>query len=706
MHIYKYIHNLSVENSRYNKYYFEILTINLTLFFFVFRTANPFFKYPFILTYGGLIVYFLVNYRNKFIANTYLFVKKFYIILVSLFILILSYLLSDKLYLIVFKDIINGLVLVSIYYFLFLVSSGQQELKTFYRNFVNLIILFGLLISLGGLLDLFDIVPVNETFRNYYNSGVSIKDTIELDYNFALLPVFFGLLSILIIKNQYNTRLKNVIIVLFIIVSSLQIILSGSRRGFIMLILLFAFFTVIRIILIWKKAPVLERISANYSCLLWSFVIMIVCIHLFVFETSSSVKSKIFDSIGVKNGYTVRMKITANVTRYTSVFNESLTFKDVYKILWTPTYDPLDPNSGWATSIHSVIYPLGGKNVSTVPEGAIGYKMNWKSDFKYDKVNAYNWTYINSLLKKDSLLDTFNCYSASVYCYVPDDFDGSYAKIYAGPTECYYDLNKKGEWQLLKIDYQSDHELDVSIVWAKLGSTNVKNLKGYVIFAYPQYKKTSKPLSGTLSYSETPYVCSTANFNFLSGLFGLISQIGADTDPIRKWTSKLFSEDTVYHGYKQNLIVDTAKNRFVDSRKIHWQFAMQIFSKEYNLTKKIFGGGFNFLNWFGYYFGKDKTMSDWPHNPFLTILLYSGLIGLAIYIFLLYKVTLYYLKHIKEYPLLFIFFIVTFFFSFFSGSSPFDPPVMGLFMILPFLIDSAQMTDVQELDKNKTKIED
>jgi hypothetical protein len=686
MNFHNQILNISLANRRFEKYHFEVLSLNLAIFFFIFRTANPFFKYPFLLLYFSQVVYFSIAYRSKLLSSALIFFKIFYIVLVALLVLIISYFLSDKLYLIVFKDIINGLILCSVFFFLFVVSKGQTELKVYYRSFIKLIIIFGSLISLAGLLDLFDIVPINDTFRNYYNSGVTIKDTIEFDYNFALLPVFFGLIGMLVFDYRLKARLKNVLNVLLIIISSLQIIFAGSRRGLIMLILLFSIFTVIRIILIWKKSSILERLTLNYSSLLWSIAILTVSIYLFVFETSSSFKNRVFDAIGVRNGYTVRMKITANIYRYASVSNNNLTFNNVFDILWTPTYNPLDPNSGWATSIHSEAYPLTGKNVNIVPQGAIGYKMDWKSDFKCDKVNCYNWTFINSLLKKDSLSESSRNYSASVYCYVTDDYEGSYAKLYAGSTESYYDLNKKGEWQLLKIEYQSDHELDVSIVWAKLGSTNVKNLKGYVIFAYPQYKKNAIPISDALSYFKDSYVYSSVILNSIPEIFGQIGQI--DTDPIRKFTSKLFSEDTVYHGYKKTLIVDTAKNRFVDSRKIHWEFALQIFSKEYNTAQKIFGGGFNFLNWFGYYFGKDKTMCDWPHNPFLTILLYSGIIGLTIFLFLLYKVLFYYLKFFKEYPLFLIFFMVSFFFSFFSGSSPFDPPIMGFFVILPFFIHS------------------
>jgi hypothetical protein len=159
-----------------------------------------------------------------------------------------------------------------------------------------------------------------------------------------------------------------------------------------------------------------------------------------------------------------------------------------------------------------------------------------------------------------------------------------------------------------------------------------------------------------------------------------------DQDPIRKWASKLISEDTTYYAYKQNLIVDTISNEFFGGRLLRWEFAYEIFMKEYNWKQKIFGGGFNFLNWYGNYFFKDKTKSDWPHNPFLSILLYSGIIGLVLYILLLYKVTTYYLNYLKEYYLFFIFFLITLFFSFFSGGSPFDPPIMGFFIILPFFI--------------------
>jgi hypothetical protein len=170
------------------------------------------------------------------------------------------------------------------------------------------------------------------------------------------------------------------------------------------------------------------------------------------------------------------------------------------------------------------------------------------------------------------------------------------------------------------------------------------------------------------------------------------------SDPIRNWASKFISEDTTYYPYKANIVLETTSNQLTESRLLRWQFGWQIFTKEYNWSKRIFGGGFSFLNWYGYYFLKDKTLSDWPHNPFLSILLYSGIIGLTIYLFFLYKVSYYYIKYAKEYPLMFIFFLITFFFTFFSGGSPFDPPMMGFFVILPFFIHSIYKNKDPELN--------
>jgi len=232
------------------------------------------------------------------------------------------------------------------------------------------------------------------------------------------------------------------------------------------------------------------------------------------------------------------------------------------------------------------------------------------------------------------------------------------------------------------------------LYFSKSEVSDFSSLKGYVIFAYPEYL-ISNYADSIASYNNVPQnynslkhsssyssfekfnnkYSESDNYLFKSGFFdfSLIYflrpvLVTADKDPIRNFIAKLISEDTTYYGYRANIVVDTLTNAYEDLRTTRWQFALQIFSKEFNWKQKIFGGGFNFLNWYGYIFKKDKTQDDYPHNPFLHILLYSGIVGLFFYLWLLYKVFYYYKKYINEYYLFFVF----------SSLSPIHVPLYSL----------------------------
>jgi hypothetical protein len=304
-------------------------------------------------------------------------------------------------------------------------------------------------------------------------------------------------------------------------------------------------------------------------------------------------------------------------------------------------------------------------------------------------------------------------------------------------------MDQKGEWQELTDEvHYAESDIRVFLYFNKLNVIDFSTLKGYVIYAYPQISLFNSSDSiafmipktkGNIINNIKNKLCSIdfqnkknedeiARKGYISK-FKIILNYDSLTENriaaksyttlnlgsivnfislfhIGDWTSRSFTRDTSYNKYKSEIVVDSI-NSYIDKRKVRWQFALKIFSREYNWRQKIFGGGFNFLNWYGYYFYGDKTRCDYPHNPFLHVLLYSGIIGLLLYIFLMYKVFYYYIKYIKEYYLIFIFFLTTFFFAFFSGGNPFDPPIMGFFVILPFFIHY-----VHEKDKSFVKEKD
>jgi O-antigen ligase len=94
-------------------------------------------------------------------------------------------------------------------------------------------------------------------------------------------------------------------------------------------------------------------------------------------------------------------------------------------------------------------------------------------------------------------------------------------------------------------------------------------------------------------------------------------------------------------------------------------------------------------------FGKkfNNNLPDWPHNPLITVLLYSGFTGFVMYIILILKTCHLYYAYRRRIGIVIMGFAMTFFFSFFSGSNPFDPPIMGFFIVFPFFIHSINKSD-------------
>ena len=127
---------------------------------------------------------------------------------------------------------------------------------------------------------------------------------------------------------------------------------------------------------------------------------------------------------------------------------------------------------------------------------------------------------------------------------------------------------------------------------------------------------------------------------------------------------------------------------FFSGRSSRWIYARELWKTKFNKTEKLFGHGFDYLEWYGEKFMGNPNNYDWPHNPFISILLYSGIVGLFLYFVLLARASLLYFKYRHKYGVAVIGFLITLFFSFFSAGSPFDPPVMGFFILLPFFMHS------------------
>jgi hypothetical protein len=583
----------------------------------------------------------------------------------------------------------------------------REKLDQFLKSFLELIVLFALIISVQRISDLMNLFAnSNGDYLGQAHYNLKLKEE-NIDYNFAILPVFLGIISVIYLlineKKRYFVISYNILLLIF----STSIFFSGSRRGMIILISIIFILGLIQLASFFKIRPWLKIISTSTRL----FIILLVIVQslsvLIFSATKYEFKNNLLCFFGSKDLATTRGEIAFSIYRYYSALNPSISYNEVYNRLWKPYFDPNEPDSGWGSRVHKTVYPLTGNNVSIVPPDAKGYYIDHVTNGDTLNNQSFSATFIS-----DYSVDESKILKASVFCYVSEDCDVSMAMICSlgsmGNPGAAYNMNNKGSWQKLEytVNCTKGH-ISVLLYFSKYGIRDLSSMKGHIIYAYPLIEITDKNQvnssifpdsiyfrkvnSITISYSF--FIKPTNEASFGTGLQNLIAPRNTEKDFIRKWSQNLIAEDTTYYPYKSDLKEDTLTNNFILGRTLRWHFAIQLFSKEYNWKQKIFGYGFNFLNWYGYYFLNEKQVSDYPHNPFLSILLYSGILGLCFYLFLIYKVILLYFKYMREYLVLFIFFCITFFFSFFSGGSPFDPPVLGFLLILPLFVDSVISKD-------------
>jgi hypothetical protein len=145
--------------------------------------------------------------------------------------------------------------------------------------------------------------------------------------------------------------------------------------------------------------------------------------------------------------------------------------------------------------------------------------------------------------------------------------------------------------------------------------------------------------------------------------------------------NRLVQADTVKQLETDEYIKSLEKDKFKGGRTARWYYGWIIF-KDYAWYKKLFGGGFDYLEMFGKKFGEAKY--DWPHNPMISAFLYSGILGGLAFIWFMIMVIVNYLLYLKRHLFFFVCFVVTFFFVFFSDTSLFNTPLFTFLCLVPF----------------------
>ena len=698
----------------------EIFLINLCIYLYITRSTLPYLKFPFLVVYFTIGIYILVNYRDRLFPGLKEFGHTFTLVIALLIYLLLACLLSDKIYLVVVKDIINVVLILTIMLMMNIIVMDSNDLDQLYISFLRFSIVFALIVSLQSIYSFLYI----SSYKDLYNDMYVHQNRNVVDNNFALIPVLFGQISILInfFKKISKSRLLIFTILLFIF--SIDFLVSGSKRGMFLFILIIFIISSVQLWSLFSKNLEVKQFGYNSRYYLLCFSLSIILMVLMFFNTTVYFKNRLLESIGVKNIPYTKILISETIFKYVHFLNKNMDENFIYTKIWQPVFDPKDPEAWLGNGNYKIINKLKGTNSEIVPAGSKGYLLDHTCLGFASPVHSYYFLPLKeeSVIYGDSIV-------ASVYCYVSKDFDGDGAALRAegslnGNPDNFSNLKIRDAWQKLLLPVKCTNGLVKFYLYINKGGVkDFSTLKGFVIFAYPEIVRTSNRFTyDSISMQNNDnrktniQIININNSGIKTNKLTLgqkkIVHLGvlnfsplnlyiqntsfSDKDIIRNLMTKIVSEDTTYHGYRANLTFKSAKDNFGEDRITRWRFAIEIYVKEYNMSQKVFGGGFNFLNWYGYCFLKDKTKTDYPHNPMLHILLYSGIVGLILYLVLLYKIICYYIRYFDRYAAFSMFFLIIFYFVLFSGGSPFDPPIMGFFVILPFFIHSIHKKDNQK----------
>jgi len=599
----------------------------LTLIFYIFRSVFEPIKYLFIVSFGFLILvslfYFLKDKEKKQLFLYLLTIKEFIILV---FFIIIGIIFSKQFILFPIKDIINFSVIIFLGYVFFRFYNHK-----FFRFFLKTWILLTFFIGIFGILKW-----LNYTFQwdlSIFKSFNSYGISLVSDYNFYALHFIISILLYYYALKKQKLKLNIIISQLVIAVFFINVILSQSRRGIIVLCIILIIGTILVFINIKKKKNIFyKNLIINISIFYFIFLIFI---SLFFFR--SNIISKKENQIN----------ISKDIYKYATIFFPDISHQSLSSKLWD---DYSIYNKDFLNLLYNGNCEYGLKFWGRIGTDSISHKIvdtKYGNAIRVHRYNGYGWWPL-----------AYKGRQIHYYKHVNYEFRFKYRIIKGKGTPFYIG------W------------------WIKENGKHLNNLP----------KKINK-----IDDEWNECVCSYTFKEDHNGCIAMFMNSQKPNTVIDFANVELTCNDTLnrlmYIDQIKIFEFNERNNNLTSRRTLRWQYALELF-KNYTFTEKLFGNGFDYMYLFEKKFKhrnltleeiKENQYGDYPHSPILSSFLYSGIIGGLFYIYFLILSLWYYWKYRKYHGIFFILYIVAFSFVFFSGNSHFSVPIFAILSFYPFL---------------------
>ena len=466
--------------------------VSVLMLLFFLRLALPqyikFLLFPLLAITGIVAFVYSINNQERILQRSeYKVFTPF--VLVSLF-YIVSFLFTAGKQDMLIKDFVNVFtVFVFTFITVFFINS-DQELTFVISLFKRLAIIASTIIAFLGLIKLyFQLYGVEFGFLKVGEFEYPIGATLAVDNSFFTLICLFGIILSLDSITNLKTIFQRFISQASLLILLFNIFFSTSRRGIIIAFVILFGFVVIWIFSFIFKNDKLKQFRKNSTAFGFTSILMVssvICLLVFVppFNRNKRVSFSKFNKAEVHSFINL---MTLSVF---SILNGETNYRDINRNIWNSNFDPHYPYCGWASGNYKVMSELVGEGSEIVPVDALGAKIDSTVGGSTLNGNSY---YYDRLFDKE--VDSGKRYIASVYCYVSSDFNGDWLRIRSsgeagGFNVSYYDISHKGRWQKMETSFYADSDKCSAFLFiSKLNSISFNNLRGYVVFAYPELKE-------------------------------------------------------------------------------------------------------------------------------------------------------------------------------------------------------------------------
>ncbi|GEM_PF-4759885 len=664
---------------------------------FILRMSFPAVRYVFYPLFAGMLIYHLVVARDYHAMGKILKHQLFFLILLGIFIAAAVF---HTPFIRPWIEIANALEMLVIIVMIFYWVRTPQDFKALKARFFQQIFGVALVMALVGLGKLVMAIIKGDVDTS---PGESLISTAS-DYNFYVLTLLYGLVlgGYHMLGRKGESRRQLLFTNAAMLVFAFNIALVPSRRGMVVFLLLLAVLLVARIAgeLVHHRRSLRRVRRLDYFLVI--VLVGILGMGLFFQFTSPGFKKKLLISSGLYK-IDLRSRITNLYCRYGRLVKPELDFRGAYFSLWRSGGERGHGQGGRHEPSGFLVDQSfrdgmgdfrvkGNPRTDILPEGNPGPGMlAIRAATSGEGVSRRFYADVGDTIHVSAWVKVLEWSPALRMC-IPDR-DNHQPACARPPAQWEGD----GQW----------HRLEMEVVYDVFGS-----LPLWIGGGGPQPSPSFSCWSGIRvrggrghRYGDQanekilPHQLPEISGEHIKRAFAprLVESDGPpqdmETQPANPSDGQLISipsrlKQTLVKK-EANLPIDTAwladaPGNYQDNRIDRWRLATRIY-QHYNNRQKIFGAGLSWLPLYGQVFYSDPRYYDYPHNPMISTLLYSGALGAVLYLAFLARALVLFIRYRSKHPLLLALFLLTGVFVAVSGNSHFSVPAFVLFTNLPFL---------------------